>query len=164
MCPLFLSMHCSKIETGITISNSPNHSDHLFCWTFHSFLDLFYNSNPHDSFTALFALDFCFWTCSFSCRANASIHLMTFSLWLASYWEYGDEMARTSKEIESTFLDDLKKTSGHSLNEWIRLIENMGVIGHGNVVDLLKTKYHLKHMEANLLILILGNNGKPIYN
>ncbi|MEO8434467.1 MAG: DUF5655 domain-containing protein [Pyrinomonadaceae bacterium] len=70
---------------------------------------------------------------------------------------------KTSGEIEKEFIDNLEKSTGTSLSEWMKVIAASGVTKRNDIVKWLKEKNGFGHMNAALLTGIYQNAGKPVY-
>lgn len=72
-------------------------------------------------------------------------------------------MIKTSQEIEKDFIDSLKSTTGKDLKEWMKAITDCSIEKRNDVIKWLKADYGFGQMNANLLMGIYSNNGKPVY-
>lgn len=70
---------------------------------------------------------------------------------------------KTSGEIEKEFIDNLKTTTGKDLAAWLTEIKVCGISKRNDIVKFLKEENGFGHMNANLLVGIYLNNGKPVY-
>lgn len=71
---------------------------------------------------------------------------------------------KTSGEIEKEFIDNLKKSTGKDLTDWLSEIKSSNLEKRNDILNLLKTDYHFGHMNASLLAGIYSNDGKPVYD
>ena len=70
---------------------------------------------------------------------------------------------KTSGEIEQEFLDNLKRSTGKELKEWMADIAASGVSKRNDIIKWLKEKHGFGHMNASLLAGIHLNGGRPVY-
>ena len=74
-------------------------------------------------------------------------------------------MARGSQERELEFIDSSKENTGHTVGEWMRIIEQAGLEPKPNtILKHLKANHDLNHLQANLLTGIFLNDGQPVFN
>jgi len=73
-------------------------------------------------------------------------------------------MAKTSKEIEQEFIIGLKTVTGKDLQDWLSTIKESGIYKRNDIITWLKDKHCFGHMNANLLMGIYANDGKPVYS
>ncbi len=74
-------------------------------------------------------------------------------------------MARGSQEREIEFIATAEEKTGHSVAEWMTIIENSGVEPKTNtLIKHLKSAYGLNHLQASHLVGIYLNDGQPVYN
>lgn len=73
-------------------------------------------------------------------------------------------MAKTSKEIEQDFIDSLKQNTGKDLENWLFIVKNCGIEKRNDIVKWLKEEHGFGHMNANLMMSIYANDGKPVYS
>ncbi len=73
-------------------------------------------------------------------------------------------MAKTSKEIEKEFIDSLKQNTGKDLENWLSVVKNCGIEKRNDIVKWLKEEHGFGHMNANLIMGIYTNDGKPVYS
>lgn len=73
-------------------------------------------------------------------------------------------MAKTSKEIEQEFINGLKTNTGNDLKSWLSKITESGIEKRNDIIKWLKNEYAFGHMNANLLMGIYTNDGKPVYS
>ncbi|TAK55571.1 MAG: DUF4287 domain-containing protein [Bacteroidetes bacterium] len=53
--------------------------------------------------------------------------------------------------MEQTMIENLKKNTGKSLEDWIQIVNKSGLSKHGEIVNLLKEEHGLTHGYANLV-------------
>jgi hypothetical protein len=70
---------------------------------------------------------------------------------------------KTSGEIEQEFIENLKKSTGRSLKEWMSTLGEFGTRKRNDIVKRLKEKNGFGHMHATLLAGIYLNAGKAVY-
>ena len=74
-------------------------------------------------------------------------------------------MARGSLERELEFIKAAKETTGHSLPEWLHILEGSGVEPKKNsLIKYIKSEHGLNHLQASYLSGIYLNDGQPVYN
>ena len=73
-------------------------------------------------------------------------------------------MAKTSTEIEQDFINGLKTETGKDLLYWLSTIKESGIEKRNDIIKWLKVKHGFGHMNANLLLGIYSNDGKPVYS
>lgn len=74
-------------------------------------------------------------------------------------------MARGSQERELEFIENAKDTTGHSVEEWMGIIEAANLEPKPNtILKHLKANHGLNHLQANYLSGIYLNNGQPVFN
>ena len=73
-------------------------------------------------------------------------------------------MAKTSKEIEQDFINGLNTETGKDLQNWLSTIKESGIEKRNDIIKWLKDKHGFGHMNANLLMGIYTNDGKPVYS
>lgn len=74
-------------------------------------------------------------------------------------------MARGSQEREQEFIATAKENTGHSIPEWMQIIEDANLDPKPNtILKHLKANHDLNHMQANYLSGIYLNDGKPVYD
>jgi predicted transport protein len=73
-------------------------------------------------------------------------------------------MAKTSREIEQDFINGLKTKTGKDLQYWLSSIKENGIAKRNDPINWLKVKHGFGHMNANLLMGIYSNDGKPVYS
>lgn len=59
--------------------------------------------------------------------------------------------AKSMADAEATMVENLKKTSGKSLEEWLALLASHRGSKHGAIVSLLKSEHGMTHGYANLV-------------
>ena len=72
-------------------------------------------------------------------------------------------MVKNSQELEKEFIDSLKPTTEKDLKEWMVAIKGCGIEKRNDIIKWLKADYGFGQMNANLLMGIYNNNGKPVY-
>ncbi len=70
---------------------------------------------------------------------------------------------KTPQEYEKEFLDGLKKSSGKSLEEWTKIIQETGKSKRNEILNWLKENHPFNYSEASMLAAIFVNGGKPVY-
>lgn len=74
-------------------------------------------------------------------------------------------MARGSQERELEFIATAKDSTGHSVDEWMTIIDNAGLEPKPNtILKHLKANHDLNHLQANYLANLYLNDGNPVYN
>jgi len=73
-------------------------------------------------------------------------------------------MAKTSKEVEQEFIIGLKTDTDKDLQNWLSTIKESGIEKRNDIITWLKDKHDFGHMNANLLMGIYANDGKPVYS
>lgn len=74
-------------------------------------------------------------------------------------------MARGSQERELDFIATAKENTGHSIPEWMGIIEKANLEPKPNtILKHLKANYDLNHLQANLLSGLYLNDGQPVFN
>lgn len=74
-------------------------------------------------------------------------------------------MARGSQERELEFIESAKDTTGHTIEEWIGIVDDAGLEPKTNtLIKHLKTAHKLNHLQASTITGIYLNDGKPVYN
>jgi len=74
-------------------------------------------------------------------------------------------MARGSQERELEFIETAKDATGHSVEEWMGIIEKAGLEPKPNtILKHLKANHDLNHLQSNYLANLYLNDGKPVYN
>lgn len=71
-------------------------------------------------------------------------------------------MTRKHAELEREFIDDLLQRTGHTLGEWMTLIDAAGLVGKNEIIDWLRPK-GFTFANASWLERIHNNGGRPIY-
>ena len=72
-------------------------------------------------------------------------------------------MAKTSGELEKEFIDAAKEKTGKSLEQWLAVVKSSGIEKRNDILALLKKDHGLNHMQAQFVIGIYINDGKPVY-
>ncbi len=65
----------------------------------------------------------------------------------------GDDMADKVEAATQTMIENLKKNTGKSLDQWVAMVHKLGEKKHGEVVSWLKTEHGMGHGFANLVAL-----------
>ena len=74
-------------------------------------------------------------------------------------------MARGSQEREQEFIATAKESTGHSIEEWMQIIEDASLEPKPNtILKHLKANHDLNHLQANYLSGIYLNDGQPVYD
>lgn len=74
-------------------------------------------------------------------------------------------MARGSQEREQEFIATAKDKTGHSIDEWMTIVEDAGIAPKQNtILKHIKTEHGLNHMQAAFIAGIYLNDGKPVYD
>lgn len=74
-------------------------------------------------------------------------------------------MARGSQEREQDFIATASEKTGHSVEEWMNIIEVANLEPKPNtILKHLKAEHALNHMQANLLSGIYLNDGQAVFN
>lgn len=74
-------------------------------------------------------------------------------------------MARGSQERELEFIETAKEKTGHSITEWMAIIDGSAVDAKQNsILKHLKSEHGLNHLQANYLAGIYLNDGQPVFN
>jgi hypothetical protein len=60
-------------------------------------------------------------------------------------------MGKSPEEMLESMVQNLKKTTGKSLDEWIKITKPAKLAKHGEIVTMLKTKHGIGHGYANLI-------------
>lgn len=72
-------------------------------------------------------------------------------------------MAKTSGDFEKEFIETVKEKTGKTLEQWLASVKSSGVEKRNDLVAWLKKDHGLNHMQAQLIVGIFLNNGKPVY-
>lgn len=72
-------------------------------------------------------------------------------------------MAKTSGELEKEFIDSAKEKTGRSLEQWLSLVKSSGIEKRNDIIAWLKKDNGLNHMQAQFVVGIYLNEGKPVY-
>ena len=74
-------------------------------------------------------------------------------------------MARGSQERELEFMETAADKTGHSVAEWMAIIEDSNVEPKTTaLIKHLKSAHGLNHLQANYLTGIYLNDGQPVFN
>ena len=73
-------------------------------------------------------------------------------------------MAKTSGELERTFIDSIHLTTGKSLGDWLNLLKSSKIEKRIDILPWLKNHYGLSHLHAQLIAGIHFNQGFLVYN
>jgi hypothetical protein len=74
-------------------------------------------------------------------------------------------MARGSQERELEFIASAKETTGHTIEDWMTIVADAGLVPKTNtLIKYLKTAHDLNHLQASTITGIYLNDGKPVYN
>lgn len=73
-------------------------------------------------------------------------------------------MARGSQELEQEFIASAKDKTGHSVPEWMGILDKTGLSKTKELVDHLKSAHKLNHMQATFITGIYLNDGQPVYD
>ncbi|MGB7337318.1 MAG: DUF5655 domain-containing protein [Phototrophicaceae bacterium] len=74
-------------------------------------------------------------------------------------------MARGSQEREQEFIATAKETTGHTIEEWMSLIEQAQLEPKPNtILKHIKAQHGLNHLQANYLSGLYLNEGEPVFN
>lgn len=74
-------------------------------------------------------------------------------------------MARGSQEREQQFIETARSETGHTLAEWMNIIESAGLAPKNQtILKHLKANHNLNHMQANFITGIYLNDGQPVYD
>src|SRR3954465_6119151 len=60
-------------------------------------------------------------------------------------------MGKSPEEMLESMVQNLKKTTGKSLDEWIKITKPAKLAKHGEIVTMLKIKHGIGHGYANLI-------------
>lgn len=60
-------------------------------------------------------------------------------------------MGSTPEEAMQTMIDNLKKNTGKSLEQWVKIAQGSKLAKHGEIVKFLKSEHELGHGYANLV-------------
>ncbi len=71
---------------------------------------------------------------------------------------------KTNEDYEKEFISAAKEKTGHSVSEWMIIIQPKGFAKQKEVMDWLKTDQGINHMNANLIAGIFLNGGKPVFD
>jgi hypothetical protein len=74
-------------------------------------------------------------------------------------------MARGSRELELGFIEKAKENTGHTVEEWMKIIEQANLDAKTNtILNHLKGNHGLNHLQSSFLTGIYLNGGKPVYD
>lgn len=74
-------------------------------------------------------------------------------------------MARGSQEREQHFIDTAQTETGHTISEWMDIVQSAGLAPKTQtILKHLKANHDLNHMQANFITGIYLNDGKPVYD
>lgn len=60
-------------------------------------------------------------------------------------------MAKSPEEVAAAMVQNLKATTGKSIDEWLKLVSSFGLQKHGDIVKRLKADHGIGHGYANLI-------------
>jgi predicted transport protein len=63
----------------------------------------------------------------------------------------GQDVAKTPEEATQTMIENLKKNTGKSLDQWVKIAQSSKLAKHGEIVKFLKDEHELGHGYANLV-------------
>lgn len=69
----------------------------------------------------------------------------------------------TSRDVEQAFLGSLQVQTGQCLEEWMALVAKCGLDERSQIVQMLKDRFRLPHLSAQLIAGIFLNRGEPVY-
>lgn len=72
-------------------------------------------------------------------------------------------MAKTSRELETEFIESAKDKTGKTLQEWLMLVKSSKILKQNEILDWLKKGHGLNHIQAQFIASIFLNNGNPVY-
>jgi predicted transport protein len=72
-------------------------------------------------------------------------------------------MAKTSGELEKEFLDTAKQKTGRNIEAWLSMLKASGIRERKDRMEWLKKGHGLNHLQAQFIVGISLNNGKPVY-
>jgi predicted transport protein len=70
---------------------------------------------------------------------------------------------QTPGEMEALMVAKLKETTGKNLNEWLKILNEVGEMRKSDLVKWLRNEYGLKNSYAYILTGIFVNGGKLVY-
>jgi len=74
-------------------------------------------------------------------------------------------MARGTQEREQQFIATAKDETGHSIKEWMDIVESAGLAPKNQtILKHLKANHDLNHMQANFIASIFLNDGQPVFD
>ncbi len=62
-------------------------------------------------------------------------------------------MAKSPEEIEAAMVENLKETTGKTLDAWMKVVRTSKLAKHGEIVKMLKADHGIGHGYANLITL-----------
>lgn len=65
--------------------------------------------------------------------------------------EKGIHMAKSPEEATQTMIENLKKNTGKTLEQWVKIAQSSKLAKHGAIVKFLKDEHELGHGYANLV-------------
>jgi predicted transport protein len=72
-------------------------------------------------------------------------------------------MAKTSRELETEFIDTARDKTGKTLHEWLTVVKSSKIQKQNDILGWLKKGHGLNHMQAQFVAGIFLNNGNPVY-
>lgn len=72
-------------------------------------------------------------------------------------------MIRTSSELEQEFLQQLEGRTGKTLTEWMSVLQESNRQSRRDLLTFMMATYAWSHLQAQLLVGIFLNGGKPVY-
>lgn len=60
-------------------------------------------------------------------------------------------MAKSPEEVTATMIQNLKETTGKSIDQWLKVVSSYSAGKHGEIVKRLKTDHGIGHGYANLI-------------
>lgn len=73
-------------------------------------------------------------------------------------------MAKDSQRLEQELIATAKEKTGHTVEEWMPIIKASGLSKQTEMVKWMKETHSLNHMQAQFLVGMYGNDGKPVYD
>src|SRR6185369_15372006 len=73
-------------------------------------------------------------------------------------------MAKESERLEREFIASAREKTGKDVAEWMQVIGGSGETKPNAILNWLKQTHNLNHMQANFLLGIYLNNGKPVFD
>lgn len=71
---------------------------------------------------------------------------------------------KTNEEYEREFISQAKEKTGHSVEEWMKILKPQGPFKMKEALDWLKTEKGITHRHAAYVAAIYMNNGEPVYD